>query len=169
MRQNGATSAPFFYCVSYEILCETRIKPGFFGNCLISLSSALGPSAWALNSRGLHPRQFAPWAARSARAHQENSARARRGRVGPLSRLAATASRLLALSVTATPCQLPQRGSQVGSSPEACRKPSLASPFGGGALQRRAERATALPSGKGAGNQRLPGCFPSFLSCAARL
>ena len=87
----------------------------------------------------------------------------------PLSRLAATASRLLALSVTATPCQLPQRGSQVGSSPEACRKPSLASPFGGGALQRRAERATALPSGKGAGNQRLPGCFPRFLSCAARL
>ena len=43
MRQNGATSAPIFYCVSYEILCETRIKPGFFGNCLISLSSAGGP------------------------------------------------------------------------------------------------------------------------------
>ena len=42
MRQNRATSAPFFYCVSYEILCETRIKPSFFGNCLISLSSAGG-------------------------------------------------------------------------------------------------------------------------------
>ena len=43
MRQNRAASAPIFYCVSYEILCETRIKPGFFGNCLISLSSAGGP------------------------------------------------------------------------------------------------------------------------------
>ena len=29
-------------------------------------------------------------------------------------------------------------------------EPSLASPFGGGALQRRAERATAPPVGKGA-------------------
>ena len=53
------------------------------------------PSAWALNSRpwqlatarahqedsararGLHPRRFAPMAARSARAHREDSARAR--------------------------------------------------------------------------------------------
>ena len=43
MRQNRATSAPFFYCVSYEILCETRIKPSFFGNCLIFPSSAGGP------------------------------------------------------------------------------------------------------------------------------
>ena len=43
MRQNGATSAPFFDCVSYEILCETRIKPSFFGNCLIFPSSAGGP------------------------------------------------------------------------------------------------------------------------------
>ena len=42
MRQNRATSAPFFYCVSYEILCETRIKPSFFGNCLIFLFPALG-------------------------------------------------------------------------------------------------------------------------------
>ena len=51
MRQNRATSAPFFYCVSYEILCETRIKPSFFGNCLIFLSSALGQlraSQWPL-------------------------------------------------------------------------------------------------------------------------
>ena len=41
MRQNGATSAPLFYCVSYEILCETRIKPSFFGNCLIFLSQVV--------------------------------------------------------------------------------------------------------------------------------
>ena len=31
------------------------------------------------------------------------------------------------------PCQLPQRGSQVCAPPKACAKPSLASPFGGGA------------------------------------
>ena len=71
----------------------------------------------------------------------------------PLSRLAATASRLLALSVTATPCQLPQRGSQVGSSPEACRKPSLASPFGGrwcpvGTVQRLVSAAASVGDGR---------------------
>ena len=42
MRQNGATISLLLDCVSYEILCETRIKPSFFGNCLIFLSSALG-------------------------------------------------------------------------------------------------------------------------------
>ena len=42
MRQNGTTISLLLDCVSYEILCETRIKPSFFGNCLISLSSALG-------------------------------------------------------------------------------------------------------------------------------
>ena len=31
------------------------------------------------------------------------------------------------------PCQLPQGGSRVSSPPGVCRKPSLASPFGGGA------------------------------------
>ena len=102
MRQNGATSAPFFYCVSYEILCETRIKPSFFGNCLISLSSAGGN---CVRANGHLPSQ----------------------------------SRL-------PPCQLPQGGSQVGSSPEACRKPSLASPLGGrwcpvGTVQRLTEPA----------------------------
>ena len=117
MRQNRATSAPFFYCVSYEILRETRIKPSFFGNCLIFLSPALGPSAWAVSSRrgvlvpsGDRPGPTEPagetlaaarahrensararpsaWAVNSrlgqlaaARAHRENSARARRGRV----------------------------------------------------------------------------------------
>ena len=75
MRQNRATSAPFFYCVSYEILCETRIKPSFFGNCLTFLSPALGQLG-----------------------------------VGPLSRLAATASRLLALSVTAAAVPAPPKG-----------------------------------------------------------
>ena len=60
------------------------------------------------------------------------------------------------------PCQLPRRGSQVGTQPEVCRKPSLASPFGGGA-----------PAGGGEGEAlRRPGkalrCFPSFLTCAAR-
>ena len=156
MRQNGTTSAPFFYCVSYEILRETRIKPSFFGNCLIFLSSALGPSAWALKSRlgvlvpsgdrsgptepagetlaaaRAHREDSArarpsAWAVNSrlgqlaaARAHREDSARARRGRVGPLSRLAATA---------------PPKG-----------EPSLASPFGGrwcpvGTVQRLTEPA----------------------------
>ena len=46
-----ATISLLLDCVSYEILCETRIKPSFFGNCLIFLFPALGPSAWALNSR----------------------------------------------------------------------------------------------------------------------
>ncbi len=55
MRQNRATSAPFFYCVSYEILCETRIKPGFFGNCLISLSSALGAQCLGSQFAGVAP------------------------------------------------------------------------------------------------------------------
>ena len=51
MRQNGATISLLLDCVSYEILCETRIKPSFFGNCLIFLSSALGQlraSQWPL-------------------------------------------------------------------------------------------------------------------------
>ena len=43
----------------------------------------------------------------------------------------------LALSVTAAPCQLSRRESQVGSPPEACRKPGLASPFGGAGAVRR--------------------------------
>ena len=33
----------------------------------------------------------------------------------------------------------------------------------------RIESPGTPPAGKGAGNQRLPGCFPSFLLCAARL
>ena len=41
-----------------------------------------------------------------------------------------------------TPCQLPRRGSRVSSPPEACKRPSLASPFGGGGLAlARTERA----------------------------
>ena len=110
----------------------------------------------------------------------------------PLSRLAATASRLLALSVTAAAVPAPPKGEPsrqltrslqkaksrlplwgrchafgmterarrwlapqlsgsrlLGAPPKACAKLSLASPFGGGALQRRAERATAPPVGKG--------------------
>ena len=51
MRQNGATSAPLFYCVSYEILCETRIKPSFFGNCLIFLSQVVRHWARAENEK----------------------------------------------------------------------------------------------------------------------
>ena len=44
------------------------------------------------------------------------------------------------------PCQLPQRGSQVGAPPKACAKPSLASPFGGGGLAlARTERASCQP------------------------
>ena len=42
-------------------------------------------------------------------------------------------------------------------------EPSLASPFGGGALQRRAERAKCHRPGK------TLRCFPSFLTRAARL
>ena len=51
MRQNGATISLLLDCVSYEILRETRIKPSFFGNCLISLFPALGQlraSRWPL-------------------------------------------------------------------------------------------------------------------------
>ena len=43
MRQNGTTISLLLDCVSYEILRETRIKPSFFGNCLIFLSPAGGP------------------------------------------------------------------------------------------------------------------------------
>ena len=56
----------------------------------------------------------------------------------------------------------PQRGSQVGALLKVCRKPSLASPFGGGALQRRAERAPcghlpgALRAGKGGAKPLFP-------------
>ena len=122
---------PFFYCVSYEILRETRIKPSFFGNCLIFLFPALGPSAWALDSR--------QWQLAAARAHREDSARARRGRV----------------TLSALPWRAPPPKGEA----------RLGSPFGrAGTAAAVTERATALPSGKGAGNQRLPGCFPSFFS-----
>ena len=130
---------------------------------LISPSPALGPSAWALKSRGLHPRQFAPWAARSARAHQENSARARQGVGCPLRPLRG---------------HLPRRGRR----DLALRKPLVAhllgSPSGGryvpvgrcpaadrggsrdaGTAAAVTERATAPPSGKG--GAKGP-CFPSF-------
>ena len=84
----------------------------------------------------------------------------------------------------------PRRGSQVGTQPEVCRKPSLASPFGGGAPAGGGEGspppartcAGLLMSTSGAschGREltaealRRPGkalrCFPSFLTCAARL
>ena len=96
----------------------------------------------------------------------------------------------LALSVTAAPCQLSRRESQVGSPPEACRKPSLASPFGGGGLAlARTERArprrarelmvrtgvsaahrpvARIDSGGTPPSGKTLRCFPSFLSCAAR-
>ena len=61
----------------------------------------------------------------------------------------------LALSVTAAPCQLSRRESQVGSPPEACRKPSLASPFGGGGLAlARTERARPPPRTRANGSHR---------------
>ena len=83
------------------------------------------------------------------------------------------------------PCRLPRRGSQVGTQPEVCRKPSLASPFGGGAPAGGGEGspppartcAGLLMSTSGAschGREltaealRRPGkalrCFPSFFS-----
>ena len=57
------------------------------------------------------------------------------------------------------PCQLPRRGSRVSSPPEACRRPSLASPFGGGGLAlARTERARC---------QRPPrmGCVEALAGC----
>ena len=64
------------------------------------------------------------------------------------------------------PCQLPRRGSRVSSPPEACRRPSLASPFGGGGLalarteraahQRLAEGQVSPPPLGGAGAQWAP-------------
>ena len=53
--------------------CGARMFPGFLLNLSLFLSSALGPSAWAVNSR---LGQLA-----AARAHREDSARARRRRV----------------------------------------------------------------------------------------
>ena len=61
----------------------------------------------------------------------------------------------LALSVTAAPCQLSRRESQVGSPPEACRKPGLASPSGGGGLAlARTERARPPPRTRANGSHR---------------
>ena len=129
MRQNGATSAPIFYCVSYEILCETRIKPGFFGNCLISLFPALGQlraSRWPLAlsvtadavpapPRG-EPSLASPF---GGGAPLWGAERARRQRPPPMGCVEALASCPLSrLAATALP-----KG-----------EPSLASPFGGGAL-----------------------------------
>ena len=57
------------------------------------------------------------------------------------------------------PCQLPQRGSQVGALLKVCAKLSLASPFGGGGLAlARTERASC---------QRLPrmGCVEALVGC----
>ena len=64
------------------------------------------------------------------------------------------------------PCQLPRRGSRVSSPPEACRRPSLASPFGGGGLalarteraarQRLAQSQVLPPPLGGAGAQWAP-------------
>ena len=114
MRQNGTTSAPFFYCVSYEILCETRIKPGFF---------------WQLS----HFPIFGPG--------------------GPVPGLSIRANGHLPSQSRLPPCQLPQGGSQVGSSPDACRKPSLASPLGGrwcpvGTVQRLVSAAASVGAGR---------------------
>ena len=82
MRQNGATSAPFFYCVSYEILRETRIKPSFFGNCLIFLSSALGAQCLGSQFAGVAPQAIRAKGRRlNAASVREASARARRRRV----------------------------------------------------------------------------------------
>ncbi len=49
MRQNGTSLNPFFYCVSYEILCETRIKPSFFWQ--LSHFPISGPGAQCLGSQ----------------------------------------------------------------------------------------------------------------------
>ena len=51
------------------------------------------------------------------------------------------------------PCQLPRRGSRVSSPPEACRRPSLASPFGGrwcpvGTVQRLVSAAASVGDGR---------------------
>ena len=60
-----------------------------------------------------------------------------------------------------TPCQLPRRGSRVSSPPEACRRPSLASPFGGrwcpvGTVQRLTEPAgESAPVGGGEGQPQV--------------
>ena len=65
------------------------------------------------------------------------------------------------------PCQLPQRGSQVCALPKACAKPSLASPFGGGAPLWGAERARRQrPSPMGC-VEALAGCPLSRLTATA--
>ena len=92
----------------------------------------------------------------------------------------------LALSVTAAPCQRlgcrlgrplgnvppgrngPQGGSQVGTQPEVCRKPSLASPFGGGGLAlARTERASCQRPPRMGCVEALAGCPLSRLTATA--
>ena len=91
MRQNGTTISLLLDCVSYEILCETRIKPSFFGNCLIFLSSALGAQCLGSQFAGVAPQASrGAWPRGTIRAKgrwlnaasvRTTSARARRRRV----------------------------------------------------------------------------------------
>ena len=156
MRQNRAASAPFFYCVSYEILCETRIKPSFFGNCLISLFPALGQlraSRWPLAlsvtaaasvGDGRSPLGCITRAGRRechAKGMTERATRPRRARA-LVARTGAAFSRQ---------SRLPARS-------------VLNGPHWGPGPPRRELTAEALRrSGKALR------CFPSFFSCAARL
>ena len=62
----------------------------------------------------------------------------------------------------------PQRGSQVGAPPEACRKLSLASPFGGGGLAlARTERASCQRPPRMGCVEALAGCPLSRLTATA--
>ena len=91
MRQNGTTISLLLDCVSYEILCETRIKPSFFGNCLIFLSSAVGAQCLGSQFAGVAPQASrGAWPRGTIRAKgrrlnaasvRTTSARARRRRV----------------------------------------------------------------------------------------
>ena len=64
-----------------------------------------------------------------------------------------------------TPCQLPQGGSRVSSPPEVCRKPSLASPFGGGAPAGGGEGE--VPAAPSHGLRGSAGTLPPPLTNAA--
>ena len=110
------------------------------------------PLYQAKTSRGLHPWRFAPVAARSARAHQETSARARRGLLKKPSPPPAGAP--------------PPKG-----------EARLGSPFGGAGTaaavtERAATNSQPSPGEAAFSLPHRPGkalrCFPSFFSCAAR-
>ena len=190
MRQNGATISLLLYCVSYEILRETRIKPSFFGNCLISLSSALGAQCLGSQFAGVAPqaiRALGSWSLVGT-VQDRPSRQARRSL--PLVLIKRIAHVRGGGSLPSPPSfggHLPQRGRRDLAFCKPLVSCLLGSPFGGagtaaavterassrdaGAVRRlRGQNLALLPSFREAtfSALRRPGktlrCFPSFFS-----